>query len=681
MADNTQQVLPANSDVGDGSVGGTVSTKTQTQLVTEEMAADELSMWWKRIEKAEARIRARETAWDTLLDEYMPIVSKSGAAETVKVQEHFRNVHSKIGNLFYRSPDLIMTPDDPGPANNTIPNPMPPQPGMPPPEPLKMEDVIAIKQAVLKKKLGRDGIKAGRLMDELLFDILSNSGIGVCKVGYKCTFKAIQQPKMGPPVMPQQPGAILNLSQPPQQAPMVPQMDPMTGQPMMETVNVPVHESWYARRVSPKKYLCNHDLYSTRYEEDSTWQGHIFFISQKQAMKDFQLTEQEAQKATEDDRRHKYTEDQQGSESSGLVKCYEIYCKSSFFTEEVHPDAYHQLILVHGLKEKVVVWRPSPDQTFGPDGKLTQDSVLGNPIKVLTIRDLADSCFPPADSAFTNSEIKQLSTWRRQSIRIRDAAIGKYLFDSDAFDEAEVEQLKNGEVGEHIALKGGALKDGADKVYTTTAQVHSTPDDQRGFQGIKQDINETLGIGSNQAGVETDTVRTATEAEKVASASQARNEKERARVIDFYLDVARAVDQLLMRYMDANEVVQVGGEEAMARLQVWNGKLIQGRYLYDIAPDSQLAPDNAQDFNLTLKYFNIVAMDPLVNRAYLHRRLARMRGFDPAKVIATANMQMIQPPMGGPSQAGGTVNQHQASNSGGKPNAPGAPNERKEGVH
>lgn len=697
-------------EAGPNDVGPT-GERDGVQLVSLDFKPEDINQWWTEIERARKRVKSREDAWDTLLNEYMPIVSKSGVAETVKVQAHFRNVHTKLGNLWYRSPDVVCMPDDPGPANNQLPQP-PPMPGQPPQPPLKLEDIVSIKQAVIKKKMGRDGIKTNRLMDELIFDVLAWAGIGCAKVGYKCTFKVVQKPKMIP--APPQPGSVLGLA---------PQMMPDPSGEMVPE-KVPVHESYYARRFSPKKALWSADLKSTRFDEDAAWVGMDFYMSKKRAMSEFGLTEDEANKCSKDDRVHEYSEDA-GSDGGSLIHGIEIWCRANIYTDEVHPEAICQLVLIENLKDRPVVWRPSPDQEFDPNtGRLTPDSLLGFPIRILTIRDLADSCFPPADSAFTNSEIKQMSTYRRQTIRLRDASIGKYLYDTDAFDDGDVDKLKNGDIGEFIAVQPGRLKDGVDKIFAATTKLLGSADDQRGFMGIKQDMGETLGIGSNQSGVETDTVRTATESDRVAQAVQSRNDKELARVVDFYLDLVRAVDQLLMRYMTTYEYVEIAGDASAIKMQQWNGKMISGRYLYDIAPDSQLRPDSAADERMTSQFYNLTAKDPMVNRGYVLKRMARMRGWDPSKIIqppppapppppnplsltlsltvedlVKPEVQLLlaqfadnmkpalkmvgheaQPEHGGPAEHADAISQHMTSNSGGKQNAPGASNHRAEQV-
>lgn len=690
----TGAAAPERKEVGPGDVGPTVQGKASAasggqagpvQLVTLKMDGAEITKWWARIRRAEARVKARETMWDILLREYLPTVSASGAAETVRVMGHFRNVHSKIGQLFYRSPDLILMPKDPSPAQNQMPNPLQAvNPGQPLP-PITMEDIISVKQAVLTEKLGRDGIKVSRLMDELLFDVMAWAGFGASKTGYRCVSKPIQEPVMQPDptyvAPPPAPGSILGLGQQPQ-VPQVPVIDPQTGQPQMRTVMVPIHEEYYCRRFSPKKALWNDDLKSTRYEEDSTWKGMIFFMSPNQAMLPperggFGLTEAESSKAAIDDRVHEYPEDKQGdTKPPGLIKGYEVWCKASVFTDEYHPLAYNQLVMIEGIEDKVFVWRPSPDQEFDAQGKLTKDSLIGSPIQILTIRDLADSSFPPADSAFTNSIIKQLSTWRRQSVRIRDAAIGKYFYDSGAFEDSEIDLLKNGEVGSFIGVKDGLLANGAETIFVATAQIHATADDVRGQEILKQDMDETLGISSWGAGVPQDTVRTATEVASVQTAIAGRNDKELSRSVDYYLDIARMIDQLLMRYADQNEYIAITGTDGAQRMMLWNKDIVSGRYLYDIAPDSQMRVDTARDFEQTLNLYNLAAPDPLFNRAYVLRRLARMRNLDPSKVVLMGDQQMMQPPHGGTSQGGDAVNKHEASNSGGKPNAPGAVNKR-----
>src|SRR5262245_35492099 len=300
---------------------------------------------------------------------------------------------------------------------------------------------------------------------------------------------------------------------------------------------------------------------------------------------------------------------------------------------------------------------------------------------VLTIRDFGDSPYPWADSAFTNPAVKNLNTFAQQSVALRDAAIGKYLADADAFEDDDVKLIKNGEVGAVIWVKASKMNQGADKIFTRTAQVQASPDDYRNRAIIKQDMDETLGISAVQSGTPESTVRSATEIASVQTAVSQRNDKEQSRVIDFYLDLVRKVDCLLMRYADEYEWIHYVGMDGTKRLQAWNGKLLAGKWSYDIAPDSQLRQDTAQDRQYSLNAYNLLSRDPLVNRLYIIRRLARTLNMDPMELAmnpqnpqALSQIQtQAQFPHGGPGEA---VNQHQSAQSGGRPNQPGNPNHR-----
>lgn len=657
---------------GPGSVGPTYSGDASS-LVTLPMSADEIQDWWQRVADSDARIQLLSQDWDILLREYLPVVKASGAAEDAKVNAHFRNIHTKIGQLFFRSPELQLTPKGVllDPQQVLGPN------GMP--QTITAEDVVSVKQAVLNMKLGRDGIKANRLMDQLLFDVLAWAGIGCCKVGYCATMKTIQQPVMvpDPNFVAPQPQSPLGLSPQPQPQ-MVPQTDE-TGQPVMQDVQVPVHEEYYGKRFSPKKAITNIDLDSTRTDDDATLVGMHFYLAPRDAMKRFGLTEDQVKLATKDDK----VFDHVGREGSkdrrrSLVHGVELWVKAAQFTEEVHPEAVNQLVLIEGLLDRPVVWRPSPDQEFDPStGRLTEDSLIGFPIKILTLRDLADSAFPPSDSAFTNVQVKGLNTHRQQSIRLRDAAIGKTLLDAGAFEEGDVDKIKNGTAADVILVQEGKLQArGAEGVMALTAQVHATPDDYRTAAILKQDMDETLGIGSNQAGIPESTVRSATEIAAVQTAVAGRAEKEQSRALDFYLDIARALDSLLMRYATADDYIHIDGQDGARRLMMWNNKLISGKYMYEIAPDSQLRVDTAHDRQQFMNYYNLTAKDPLANRVYNLRSLARKFGQDPSKAVLSPQQAMMMQAQG--LQHGGEANKHESAKSGGPENAPGAVNHRTE---
>ena len=190
--------------------------------------------------------------------------------------------------------------------------------------------------------------------------------------------------------------------------------------------------------------------------------------------------------------------------------------------------------------------------------------------------------------------------------------------------------------------------------------------DYRSAQILKQDMDETLGISSVQAGTPLETTRSATEVADFSSGAQGRQEKERDRAIQFYLDIVEAIDALVIRYADEGDYVAILGPDGTQQFVQWNKFIIDGPMSFDIEPDSSYYTDAAKMRQQDLQFYNLVAQDPLVDRSYVLRRLATRFSFDPNKIIANPAMQMMQPSHGGP------ANKHQTENSGGKPNAQGA---------
>jgi hypothetical protein len=91
------------------------------------------------------------------------------------------------------------------------------------------QDVVSIKQAVLNKLLGRDGVNLKRLCGEVLFDILQVGGIGATVIGYERDLVEVDEDIL----------------------------DPLTGQPSGQTqkTDVPIHEEWCWDHLSLMKLL------------------------------------------------------------------------------------------------------------------------------------------------------------------------------------------------------------------------------------------------------------------------------------------------------------------------------------------------------------------------------------------------------------------------------------------
>lgn len=658
--------------------GGMGGDPEGESLVLIPISRDDAADWAKRVQSAKDRVKNREGGWDKLLEEYLP-PDPTAPSQDVKVSIHFRNVHTKIGQLFYQIPDLILSPI--GQMAATIKDPLT---GME----FTNDDIIQVKRAVLNDRLGEDGIDASRLMDEVLFDNLAWAGLMCTKIGYRAYTRPVEEPRLipdpnwVPPMMPGMAAGVTGLGlsdMPVPEPPMVQAIDPFSGEPLFDITNVPIYEDTYWCRFSPKKLLLAEELKSGRFDLESPWMGiGDFVMPEHEARSTFKIPADVplSSSGQRDERVHEYKEDQgANSPTTGQVKGVEVWYKASMVPTraeiadgkvEVNPQVIRQLVMIEGVPDPVV-HRLSPYQTINEEGRLTADSMIGFPIHVGTLRDLADSPFPPSDVAFTNSEVRNINVHRQQSVKLRDRNIGKYGYDSGKVTPEQLTQLKNGIVGDYIAFEDGALREGIDKVIAPLLKAEPARDDVRIAMMLETDVEKTLGLGGPQVGAMDDSARTATEIATVESKSNERIGKERARAIRFYLTGVRKFDTLLQRYCDEADYVEVVGADGAKSMQRWNKETIAGRYAYKAKPDSQLKLDAAQDRAQTMKFLEIIApYSMLVGPEAIVmtlKRLADQFGMDSTKI----KMPMpVVPPVGGVPGAPGDAN----VGTGRLPNAP-----------
>lgn len=660
------------------------------KLVTLKFDDKFIKKMFDEIHEAQQRRNEYAKEWDILIKDYCPTVTAMGQPEDVSTNLHFRNVHTKLSQIFHQLPDIILEPRRPV----LDPIAISPLTG----QPLTAEDAITIKKEVLNFKLGEDGIDAVWLMDEILTDCLAWSGHGAVKVGYKAYQKTIMEPAMIPdpnfvsPMPP--PGSVLGL-QPPPVPPMVPLMQPNleTGEqePVLQPRIVTIYEDWYARRISPKKVLFSGNLRSGRVDQDACWVGHEFFYTGPQIKAAFNFDPETMSLGSGSQQQDDLVADNPKEKKDTTQKYhgYELYIKASEYDpEQVHPLVVYQLVLLEGVNDKPLVYRMSPDQTLDNEGRLTPDSMIGFPIDICSLRDHPDSPFVYSDAAFVQNGVKQLKTFRSQGVKLRDVNIGRFIVDSQYFTKEEVDRIKAGRAGDAYFCEAGQLAAGIDKIIAQWPQLKSGPDDRYTAMSLKQDIDEALGVSASEAGVTDDaSPRTATEVANAGSKANARLAKDRQRAVKFFLRWVRKYDTLLIRYATEEDYIQIEGKLGEKRLEMWNGKVIGSQCSYRIKPDSQLQMDAARDRQQLMAYAKDNIGNPFVNQIPIQRKLARLFGLDPSEVIIDPMMAQMaaasgmplptgSPAMAGPGgasasdRAGAPPDDRVHKATGGMPNAP-----------
>lgn len=567
------------------------------------MTADELAAWWKRVDLAIAARKQRETRWAELLKAYLPPV---GGSEDLNSNIHFRNTEQKKATIFYRSPELILTPLEPlqdqiqGPDGQVH----------------TAEDVTAIKQAVLNKLLGRDGVDLKRLADEILFEILQVSGHCMTEIAYEADFVEVEeQVQTGTEPMV---GSVLGLQE----------------TPTYETqkVPVPIHEEWTWRKISSKKGLIPHDWYSTRYDQ-APFLGYQGVMPLSQAIREKLVPPDFSPNATKDEHVFKPSEGMtDANPSAELVEFVKIWYRPAYYdTGIAHRQMVRRLVLIKGLEQPAKHVK-SPYQTLDPNtGRLTADSMIGFPTHIFTLRDVSDSAYVPSDAAMTDPLVRQENIWASQDIKARDANIPKFLFDERL--KTALEKLAQGDFGDGAGVDQATMSAGIEKLIAQLPKLEKAMSDAQGRAAISRMIDQTLALGPNNAGSVTDTVRSAQEISNAQSTANTRQKAEQDRFMSDILCGVRKFDALVQRFATETDYVSWVGQDGTRRLAAWNQTLIAGRYAYDAKPDSQLNIDEAQKRATDIQFTNLLANAPEANRVELLRALARDFGRDPAKLV------------------------------------------------
>jgi hypothetical protein len=553
------------------------------------MTTEQMGIWWARVERARARRDVVTEEWQKNINAYegKPLAT-APTSDWVNPNTDFADVEQKKAQLFFTTPEIHCIPQEPASTGQ--------------------EATILIKQAVLNDKLGPNGVDAKRVMDKTIFDVLCPAGWGATKIGYDVTTRPVTQSIPHPiPGMP----------------------------PIEQTIDVPVYEEWFWEHFSPKKLLVPDDYHDNVFDK-APWLGMEFSLPLIAAKRQFKLPDDFTSTSGEDPY---IFEDAQGSGSSkvrpqsrDLVTGVEIWYRAADEDETVfHPELFRKLVLIDGLSDRPATHRDSPYQSLDAQGRLTADSMVGNPIHVLTIRDVTDSAYIRSDCSMTRDLVDQLSKFLTTQTKQRDTAIPMRLVDEGVITPDVMQKITNGDYGSFIPIPEGRLEP---PPIVEIARAQYPRENFEGQARIERQLAKTLALDSNQSGATDATNRTATELTIVQNNASVRLKGERNRVIQFFLAGVRKFDSLLQRFATDTSVVQIVGPDGAKEFKAWNRLTIAGRWAYDIKPDSGNDLDEATARKQALDTYNFLGKDPLVDRSYLIGELAPALHLDPQRLKA-----------------------------------------------
>lgn len=542
------------------------------------MDAEQTAKWVTRTDRGTTRLKEYHPQWERALKRYAE--AKVDKAKTdINALLDYRHVESKKSALFHRTPDVTLLPIDP------------PDPQTP------IAQVLPWRQKFLNHELGSKGANAKRALHKTLIDALAASGFLIVKMGIDS----------------------VNLP------------DPLSQQ------QIPIWSKRFISQVSSKKLVLPEDFTDTEYDAAPflAVRGVMPLVQAKQ--KQWALPSDFEGSTQADESVYQHAEAKPQSEA--VVEYTEIWYRASLYDADVfHPELYRCLVLVKGV-ETAVWWCDSPFQDLTPQGQLTDDSMIGSPIHVGTLRDLIDSPLVPSDLVVGEQLSTELNNFRtdlvknrrqRRPITLVSDALGKDLAEKILKDHGAVVPAQH-------------IQQGGQQDLVVVVQAGSEPrDNYTAQQIIENDHDQALGQSPAQRGSLDSKKRTATEIRTVAGNANAREETEKDRIREYFVALVRKFDVIVQRTATPQEVAKVLGQQGAALWQQW--QKLPGIYGYDILPDSGRYVDAREYLTHTLDTYNLLRKDPRVNPDELLAIVARALQRDPAKFIVPEQQKHAEAP-------------------------------------
>lgn len=507
----------------------------------------------------------------------------------------FRHVESKKAQLFHRTPDVQLRPIDP--LDKSIP----------------YDTLLPLRQKYLNHKLGPKEANAKAELHKTLLDAIAASGWMILEVGYENRLAEVEteQPQMFDPLAP----------------------------PQKVKVKVPIWERCFISRVSPKKLGIPDDFCDTNFDA-SPWLSVKGTIPKSRAVAlGWQIPKDFTGTVTKDSAKFDHGV-ASGDPADPLLEYEKIWYRAADFDAEIlNPELFRCLILVAGL-DTPALHVDSPYQSVDQTGRLTDDSLIGNPIHVGTLRDLTDSAYVPSDLVVGEQLSVEVNHFRTDLVRNRRARRPITVFDVGTLDQPTIEKVTKNEGP--IPLPAGTLAGGTDSFMKTISPGTEPRDNYSAQDRIEQDYEQALGMSANQQGTFAKSKRTATEVRAVQGNSSARAETETDRTREYFIALVRKYDAILQRFATAQELQKVLGAQGAQLWEQW--RVLPGKFAYDVLPDSGVHVDAAQYRAQILDEYNLLRKDDRVNTDELLKKVGRALGYDPATFVVPAPDKTTEPP-------------------------------------
>lgn len=545
------------------------------------------SEWRDRIDAGDKIVKKRLEEWKQRQASYVGTPLKEiPSEEFVAVNKDMPRVKQKIAQLFYQVPKLQLRPRRPEFAPAVLPF-----------------------QEVLNHKLTKE-IRVKTMVDEVLTDVSAVSGIGVSKIGYQVSAQDVDMPTVD--------DATAQALQ-------------LAGQAVpTEKVPVPIHETYFWKRISPAKLLIPAEFTGTDFDE-AAWIGFRYRMPYELAAQVYKLKEA-ADSGVESKTDERVVTDEQANERvDSEVECSEIWYKAYLFDDAVkNPLKQRRLVFLEG-HEAPVVHEDSPYQRFDEFGKLTT-GMKRYPIRVLTITTVPDEAIPPSDTAVTAPLTRELQESRSQMVKQRKRALPMRWYNASLMDPETAEKIERGDIQDMIPLNAPG-----ENAIGEVARANYPRETFEFQRVIEHDLQEAWALGSNQLGSDSPGEQSATEVRAIQGSTNVRLDYERTKVLEWFLAGAELVGDLIQLFADEPDYIEIVGPDYTRQLQMWDKTTVAGEFVYEAKTNSQLRLDVAQERMDARNAYQLLANEPFANRQKLVEWVAQTHDIDPTQF-------MVQPP-------------------------------------
>jgi len=549
------------------------------------MTPEVLEQFRTRVDRGIAKDKLYHPQAERSMKRYAMALTPAPGVDEFDPLLDYSHVEGRKAQLYHRTPEINLLPVDP--QDPQIPAHL----------------VLPLREKVLNHLLGPEAAHAKRALHKTLVDTLAGGGFIILKLGHE---------QVTLPTTTTRPGM---LGMPPETV----------------TVNVPIWSRRYVESVSFKRLVIPSDFRDTDFDK-APWLAVRGCIPVPTA-KRLGWTLPDGYGGTSYDPSELYYDDGSGSMDKDAidpqVEFTEIWYKASLYDPAVfNPDLYRCLILVKS--SEVPAWHvDSPYQSLDPQGSLTDDSMIGNPIHVDTLRDMPDTAHVPSDLVIGERLSVELTKFRTGLMRNRRGRRPVTLV-SDALGQPLIEKIAINDGP--IAVPSEHIGEGGTQRVIAIAQAGTEPRDNYTAQEIIQhDWDNAMGSSANQRGQFKQGKTTATEARLVQGNSGARARTDEDRVREYVVRLIRKFDAIVQRTMTPQELTKILGIQGAALWQQW--RALPGKYAYKIQPDSGRYVDADEYRTQKVNEYNLIRKDPLINAAELTRSVVTALGYDAGKMV------------------------------------------------